>query len=130
MESIKTPSDFNPFLERMEKLEDKELLDVLKNGSGYQPESVEAAVTVAVKRELISREEGDTLLGYTLGQIKQHEETIEAEVERKKARGRREMVLGIIIFIVGLGFTVNSSHYIWIGALIAGPVLFIRGLFR
>lgn len=114
----------------MEKLDDTELLNVIKNGVDYQPEGVEAAVMVAINRNLISKEEGEKLLGYTIEIIKKNKETLEVEVERKSARGRFEMVLGIILFTVGLGFTINSMHYIWIGALFFGPILFIRGLFR
>lgn len=130
MASSQTPIEVNPFIERMERLEDKELLDVVKNGADYQHQGVEAAIIVATKRGLISKEEGDKLLGYTLEKIKLNEESLEVEVEKKHARGRFEMVLGIILFIVGLGFTVNSSQYIWIGALVLGPILFIRGIFR
>ena len=130
MVSSKTPIEENPFIERMERLEDKELLDVVTNGANYQPQGVEAAIVVAIKRELISKDKGEKLLGYTLEVIKQNEESLEVEVERKNARGRFEMVLGIILFVVGLGFTINSMHYIWIGARVFGPILFIKGLFR
>ena len=124
------PTVENPFIEKFNDLDDSEILNILRNGANYQPKGVEAAIIVAIKRELISKEEGEKLLGYTLEVIKQNEESLEVEVEKKNARGRLEMVLGIIIFIVGLGFTINSSHYIWIGALVVGPVLFIKGLFR
>jgi len=130
MASSQTPIEENPFIERMERLEDKELLNVIKNGADYQPQGVEAAIVVAIKRELLSKEEGEKLLGYTLERIKQNEESSVVEAEKRSARGRVEMVLGVIMFVAGLGFTINSSHYIWIGALVVGPILFIRGLFR
>jgi hypothetical protein len=130
MISTETPIEKSPFLDRMETLDDKELLDVIKNGSGYQPQAVEAAVTVAIKRELIAKEEGEALLGYTIETIKHNEEEQVKEVNTNKAKGRFEMVLGVIMFTVGLIFTINSSQYVWIGALVVGPILFIRGLFR
>lgn len=130
MESFQTPIESNPFIERMEKLEDKELLDVIKNGADYQPQGVEAAVKVAIKRELITKEDGEKLLGYTLEKIKKNEDTLEKDLERIRAVGRVEMVLGAILFAAGLIFTIKSSHYVWIGALVFGPILFIRGLFK
>ena len=125
-----TSLETNPFIEKMETLEDKELLDVIKNGAEYQPQGVEAAIRVAIKRELISKEEGEKLLGYTFETIKHNDELLSEEVEKKLARGRVEMLVGIVTFLAGVYFTVNSTHYIWIGALVCGPVLFIRGLFR
>jgi len=130
MISTETPIERSPFLDRMEKLEDKELLDVIKNGTGYQPQAAEAAVMVAIERQLISQEEGEKLLGYTIERIKQNEEIQTVAVKTNSAKGRVEMVLGTIIFTAGLIFTIKLSHYVWIGALVVGPILFFRGLFK
>lgn len=130
MDSSPTSIDKNPFIERMEQYDDKEILNIIKNGADYQPQGVEAAIRIAIKRELISQEEGENLLSYTLKKIKQNEELENKELERNGRKGRIEMISGVILFIGGMVFTFESSNYIWIGALVFGPVLFIRGLFR
>ncbi len=124
------PIDENDIKSRMERLEDKELLDVIKNGTGYRPQAAKAAVMVAIRRELISKEEGEKLLGYTIEKIKQDEDIQAEAAETNSTKGRVEMVVGVIIFTTGLVFTIKSSHYVWIGALVVGPILFIRGLFK
>jgi len=130
MESSLTPNNDNPFIERMEKYEDKEILDVIKNGADYQSQGVEAAIRIAIKRELISQDEGEKLLNYTIEKITETEAAESKVIEKNRSKGRVEMVVGVILFISGLIYTIQSSHYIWIGALIFGPVMFIRGLFR
>jgi hypothetical protein len=130
MISTNTPIAENSFKGRMEKLDDKELLNVIKNGTEYQPEAAEAAVMEAAKRELISQEEGEKLLGYTIARIKQNEEELAETVETNRAKGRIQMVLGVILFTAGLVFTITSNQYVWIGALVAGPILFLKGLFK
>ena len=130
MESSLTPNNDNPFIERMEKYEDKEILDVIKNGADYQSQGVEAAIRIAIKRELISQDEGEKLLNYTIEKIAETEAAESKVIEKNRSKGRVEMVVGVILFISGLIYTIQSSHYIWIGALIFGPVMFIRGLFR
>lgn len=125
-----TQIESNPFIERMELLEDKELLSAIKSGANYQPQGVEAAIMLAIKRGLISQEESEKLLGYTIERIKQGEEYQEVELKKVRATGRVEMILGALMFTSGLIFTILSTHYIWIGALVVGPILFIRGLFK
>jgi hypothetical protein len=120
----------NQYQDKMENLDDKELLNVITKGTDYEPQAVKAAVAVAVKRELISQEDGDNILGYTLGKIEENEVELVNHVKQEKKKGGIEMISGILIFVLGLALTAFSYHLIWIGALVFGPILFLRGLFK
>ena len=130
MKSNETTKENNPFQDRIENFEDKELLNVIKNVTDYQPQAVEVAVMTAIKRNLITQEDGEKILNYTDENIEKNKGIFKAKIIEEKKKGRLEIVLGIITFVIGMTSIIFSYHSIWIGAIIFGPILFFRGLFK
>jgi hypothetical protein len=106
----------NPFLEKMETLDDVALLKVLKSKADYQPEAIDAAVVVATQRKLI-----DENFEIISEDLKSNDEikktTIAAKVKAEKEKTEKEnaplkrkkrliirITIAAIIFIFSLTF--------------------------
>ena len=123
----------------MNNLDNKQLLDVIKKGSEYQIKAIEAAIYVAVNRNLITNSDGDEILGATIEIINKNKKNKEAEVAENRKEGQAEMIIGAIIFAIGGVITwytytnaveEGGTYYVMYGSILSGLVIFFRGLFK
>lgn len=118
----------NPFLEKMETLNDEELLRIIQNGSDYQPHAVEAAVRKATDRNLITKMEGENILQYTQNQTENKNHLNEKKATQIKNEALIQIIAGTGLLTAGLWLTnMSEGHYYYIGAIVFGLVLLVRG---
>jgi len=106
----------NPFIEKMEALDDVALLKVLKRKDDYQPEAIDAAINVAHRRKLI--DENLEIISEDLKSNQEIKETsIAAKVKSEKEKKEKEnaplkrrkrllirITIAALIFIFSLTF--------------------------
>lgn len=126
-------TSFAAFIERYSKLSDEQLLDILKNQKDYQENARNAAVKIAIERQLINSENdlSSSEFQYTNESKTTAFPTVENEVQAKRLNGSIFRVLFIISVIpliyASLKFAGGMVNQAILGG-IAG-ILWISGIF-
>ena len=126
-------TSFAAFIERYSKLSDEQLLDILKNQKDYQENARNAAVKIAIERQLINSENDlfSSEFQYTNESKTTAFPTVENEVQAKRLNGSIFRVLFIISVIpliyASLKFAGGMVNQAILGG-IAG-IMWISGIF-
>ena len=126
-------TSFAAFIERYSKLSDEQLLDILKNQKDYQENARNAAVKIAIERQLINSENDlfSSEFQYTNESKATAFPTVENEVQAKRLNGSIFRVLFIIsvipIIYASLKFAGGMVNQAILGG-IAG-IMWISGIF-
>lgn len=126
-------TSFAAFIERYSKLSDDQLLDILKNQKDYQENARNAAVKIAIERQLINSENDlfSSEFQYTNESKTTAFPTVENEVQAKRLNGSIFRVLFILSVIpliyASLKFAGGMVNQAILGG-IAG-IMWISGIF-